>query len=63
LEDLFKIHTKLAASQQIPVLRPFGVNSAMIDMIKKLQLSSEEVALHLKTITREVCLICCTMAA
>jgi hypothetical protein len=63
LEDLFKIHTKLAASHQIPVLSPFGVNSAMIDMSKKLQLSSEEVALHLKTITREVCLIFCTMAA
>jgi hypothetical protein len=35
----------------------------MIDMSKKLPLSLEEVALQLKTITREVYLPCCRMAA
>ena len=63
LGDLSAIPTKLTASQQILVLRPFGVNSAMIDMSKKLLLSLEEVALQLKTITREVYLRCCRMAA
>jgi len=54
--------TKQIASQQIPALRPCDVNSATIDMSKKLQLSLEEVALQLK-LTKKVYLPCCRMAA
>uniref|UniRef100_A0A0A9FXM1 Uncharacterized protein n=1 Tax=Arundo donax TaxID=35708 RepID=A0A0A9FXM1_ARUDO len=53
---------KQTALQQLLALRPRGVNSAMINMSKKSQLSLENVALQLKP-TRKVYLRCCRIAA